>query len=452
MRYCEPVRLSVTARIALLSIALALASNLVLVAAVWRQTRGDALDAVRRETTEQADALVAVWRTDGDRALVEAIDHATTPGDHSQVLAVLDAQGRIVAGGVPQPLGVPLKPTPFRIEPLGDSPTARDVAYLLHRVGDRWLLTGRGLDLLAAEQRALAKALGVAALLSLGFGVAAGLVLARFVGRRLDRIATVIDAAGEGDLSRRVGAETAGAGDAFDRLAGRLDAMLEKIERLMGELRVVTDSLAHDLRSPLARLRSRAEAAVLAEPLARDAALSGLIAETDLVMGMLTTAIEISRSEAVARDRLHPASPAALVEQIADLYAPVAEEEGAAFTLALDADPPAMPLHRELLSQAVANLLDNALKHAAGSALTLRLSAGADAVAIAVEDRGPGIAAADRELAVKRFGRLDAARSVPGAGLGMALVEAVARLHGGRLELADNAPGLVARIVLPLRV
>ena len=446
------MRLSVTARIALLSIALALASNLFLVAAVWRQTRSDALDAVRRETTEQAEALIAVWRTDGTPALIDAIDHAGTPGDRSQVLAVLDARGRVIAGGVPQPLGVELKPTAFRIEPLGSNPAARDVAYVLHPIGDRWLLAGRGLDLLAAEQRALARALGVAALLSLGFGVMAGLALARFVGRRLDRIATVIDAAGEGDLSRRVGADgggESGAGDAFDRLAGRLDAMLGKIERLMGELRLVTDSLAHDLRSPLARLRSRAEQAVLAEPSARDAALGGLIAETDLVMRMLTTAIEISRSEAVARDRLQPARPAALVEQIAELYAPVAEESGAEFVLALDADPAAMPLHRELLSQAVANLLDNALKHAAGSPLTLRLSATPEAVAIAVEDRGPGIAAADRALAVKRFGRLDAARSVPGAGLGMALVEAVARLHEGRLELADNDPGLIARIVLP---
>ena len=446
------MRLSVTARIALLSIALALASNLFLVAAVWRQTRSDALDAVRRETAEQADALVAVWRSDGAGALVDAIAHAAAPGDRSQVLAVLDARGRPIVGSVPQPLAVELRPTAFRIAPLGRALTARDVAYVLRPVGDRWLLAGRGLDLLAAEERALGRALGIAALLSLGLGVAAGLVLARYVGRRLDRIATVIDAAGEGDLSRRVGNEAADAAgaDAFDRLAGRLDAMLGKIERLMGELRVVTDSLAHDLRSPLARLRSRAEQAVLADPAARDAALGGLIVETDLVMGMLSTAIEISRSESVARDRLQPASPAALVEQLADLYAPVAEEAGLSFALALDADPPPMPLHRELLSQAVANLIDNALKHAAaGGTLTLRLSAGADGVAIAVEDRGPGIAAADRAQAVKRFGRLDTARSVPGAGLGMALVEAVARLHDGRLELADNAPGLVARIVLP---
>ena len=109
-----------------------------------------------------------------------------------------------------------------------------------------------------------------------------------------------------------------------------------------------------------------------------------------------------------------------------------------------------MKVHRELLSQAIANLIDNAMKHgAAGGAVTLRLLDAVDGLAIQVEDRGPGIAEADRAVAMKRFGRLDSARTTPGAGLGMALIEAVARLHGGRYELADNAPGLIARIVLP---
>jgi signal transduction histidine kinase len=109
-----------------------------------------------------------------------------------------------------------------------------------------------------------------------------------------------------------------------------------------------------------------------------------------------------------------------------------------------------MMLHRELLGQALGNLIDNAMKHAgAGGELVVRVAAGGGEVTIAVEDRGPGIAQGQRALALKRFGRLDAARSMPGAGLGMALVEAVAKLHGGRFELADNAPGLVARVVLP---
>ena len=260
----------------------------------------------------------------------------------------------------------------------------------------------------------------------------------------------MIEAAGEGDLSRRVPV-AASRRDAFDRLANQLNLMLGKLERLMVELRLVTDSLAHDLRSPLTRLRTKTEQAVLiADPAAREAALGGLLAETDLVMRMLTMLIEISRSEAVSRDRFILVEPAELVEEIAELYEPVAEEAGLDFVVAIDAAAPAMLLHRELLSQAITNLIDNALKHAAGGGVvTLRLTMLPHAIAIQVEDRGIGIAEADRAQALKRFGRLDAARTTPGAGLGMALIEAVARLHNGRFELADNGPGLIARIVLP---
>ena len=427
---------------------MAIVSNLVLVGVVWRQTRSDALDAVRREAVEQGDAVAAVWRRGRMPAVAAAIDDARTPNDPSLILAVFDRSGHRTLGAGPDLLPPTMRRAGFRI---GRLQGGREAGYDLRIIGHDWLLAGRTLDLLAAEQQALERALAVAVLLSLGLGVAAGLVMARYVGGRLDGIARVIDAAGEGDLSRRVGSQ-AGTGDAFDRLASRLDAMLAKVEALMGELRVVTDGLAHDLRSPLARLRARAEQAALADPAQRDAALSGLLVETDLVMRMLTTAIEISRSEAVGRDRLQPAAPSALVAEVADLYEPAAEEAGLAFHLALDADPPPLRLHRELLSQAIANLLDNAIKHGAGGRdVTLRLGQGTGTVAISVEDRGRGIAAADRARAVKRFGRLDAARSTPGAGLGMALVEAVARLHGGRLELDDNAPGLIARLVLPTR-
>ncbi len=446
------IRLSVTARIALLSIALALVSNLALVGFVWKTTSADAIDAIHLETTEQSESLRAVWRSGGLPALRQAIDNTVVPGDVSLVLAVIDAHGRTLAGIAPARLAVPLKATQFRIARLGrDEPwSARESGYALHPIGPHWLLTGRNLDLIASEERAIERALAVAVLLSLGLGVLGGLVLARYVGRRLDAIASVIETAGEGDLSRRVILVTDGS-DAFDRLAARLNVMLGKLEGVMAELRIVTDSLAHDLRSPLARLRTKTEQAVLiADPDAREAALGGLLVETDLVMRMLTMVIEISRSGSVSRDRFIQVSPADLLEEIGELYAPVAEDAGLAFTVAIDDRPPAMALHRELISQAITNLIDNALRHGArGGEVTLRLVHRSDGIAIQVEDRGPGIAEADRAQALKRFGRLDSARSTPGAGLGMALIEAVARLHDGRFELADNAPGLVARIVLP---
>ena len=444
------MRLSVTTRIALLAIALALVADLAPVGFVWRQTRGVVIDTLRRETVEQSDAMRAVFAAGGLSAVTNAIDQTRAPGDHSLLLAVLDGQGRRIAGYAPAHLTMPIVATEFRIADVDNIPTTSDVGYALHPIGRYWLLSGRSLDLVETEQQAIARALALAVVLALGLGIGAGLVIARYVGRRLDRIAAVVEAAGEGDLSRRVAMEAGGAGDAFDRLAGRLNAMLGKLEGVMAELRVVTDSLAHDLRSPLARLRTKTEQAVLiADPAQREAALGGLMAETDLVMRMLTMVIEISRSESTSRDRFTRVAPADLVTEIAEFYEPVADEAGLVFTLAIDDQPSPIPLHRELLSQAVANMIDNALKHgAAGGEVTLRLTRAAGGVAIQVEDRGSGIAATDRGQAMKRFGRLDSARSTPGAGLGMALIDAVARLHGGWFELGDNMPGLVARIVL----
>ena len=448
-------RLSVTARIALLSIGLALVSTLSLVGFVWRQSHDAAIDAVRRDTIEQADALAAVYRSGGLPALTGAIADARAPGDASLVVALVDAGGQRIAGYGPARLVVPLAPESFRIAALGDAPPwrGREAGYALRPVGGRWLLSGRTLDVLAAEQRGIERALAVSLLLALALGVGGGLVVARYVGRRLDAIADVVERVGEGDLSRRVAlvADAGRGGDAFDRLAVRLNATLTRLEGLMGELRVVTDSLAHDLRSPLARLRTRTEQALLtADATQRDAALGGLLGETDLVMRMLSMVIEISRSESVTRDRFVPIAPAVLIEEIGELYEPVAEDAGLRFTVAIDDRPQPLPLHRELMSQAITNMLDNAIRHGAGGAsLVLRLAMQGREVLIQVEDRGPGIAAEDRAQAMKRFGRLDQARSTPGAGLGLSLIEAVARLHGGRFELGDNAPGLVARIVLP---
>ncbi|RDE06105.1 sensor histidine kinase [Sphingomonas aracearum] len=449
------MRLSVTARIALLAIALALISNVVLVGFVWRQVRGVAVEALRRDTMEQADTYLGIYRTGGRRGLDAALRQADDPADPFQIAALVDADGRRIVGAGPQRMRLATGSPSFTIGGIADAApwSQHEAGYTVRRVGQVRLVSGHLLNDWAQEQRGIERALLLAVLLSLALGVGGGLVVARYVGNRLGRIVRVIDGVGQGDLSARVGHLVQGGGDAFDRLAHRLDAMLDKIERLMGEVRVVSDSLAHDLRSPLARLRSKAEAAALAEDAgAREAALSGLLAETDLVLRMLSTLLEISRSESVGSDRFSPTPLAELVEEIGELYAPVVEDAGLAFTVSIESRPAARPLHRELLTQAVTNLIDNALRHGvSGGEITLRLSDAQGRPAIAVEDRGPGIAKADRAQALRRFGRLDGARTLPGAGLGLALVEAVTRLHGGAFELADNAPGLVARILLPAR-
>lgn len=447
------MRFSFTARLAALAITLALVSSLASVFLIWDGIHNDAIAALRRDTVEQAQDLVSVYRSGGFPALRGAIDAARDPVDDTLILAVLDGQGRRVMGVGPNVAAVePLAGTPFTIAVPGHSAQwhGREAGFAIHRVGRYWLMTGRLLDDWEQEQRTIERVVGLSILLAILTGIGAGLVITRYVGRRLNRIADVVEAVGGGDFSDRV--ETvAGGQDAFDRLALRLNAMLDRIEQLVGELRAVTDSIAHDLRSPLARLRARAEQASLADDEAtREVALSGLLVETDMMMRMLTTLLEIGRSAAMGRDRFVEVDPAAIMAELAELYGPAIEE--ARMTLALEFAPslPRMAVHRELLSQALANLIDNALRHAgAGGALTLAVSRPAGEVRFTVADRGPGIDPGDRDEALRRFGRLDRARSLPGAGLGLSLVDAVARLHGGRLDLGDRAPGLSATIAIP---
>ncbi len=303
-----------------------------------------------------------------------------------------------------------------------------------------------------AEHEALAEAIESALLLALGlsmaFGIVSGWLIARFVGRRVEDVVRVANAVGAGDLSRR--APTSGGNDAFDHLARRMNAMLDRTETLMTELRLLTDSLAHDLRSPVQRLRARIERALIAPDEAqRDQLLSGVLVEADALMRTLTTVMEIGRSEALAsRGQFAPVYPSNLIAELSEMYEPLADENGVA--LIVDA-PPFAPIegHRQLLAQALSNLIDNALRYGGSTKVTLFAAEDDGELHIGVADCGPGIANADMADARRRFGRLDAARGTPGAGLGLALVEAVAHLHNGRLELSDNVPGLRATLVLP---
>ncbi|MFZ5748218.1 MAG: sensor histidine kinase [Pseudomonadota bacterium] len=447
-------RLSITARLALLAVALGFAPALVLTGFLWHQTHDDTISGLRRAQTEQRDALSALYRTGGRVAVEQVLADRADADDEALIAEVVDSEGVRRTGIGPDRLVFRPEPIEFRIGTLGRAGywAGREAGYSIVKIGPDWLVTGRLLDEWERAQRAIERALAVSLLVALLIGAAGGLVLTRYVTRRLDRIAGAVDAVAAGDLGRRVG-DVAGGGDAFDRLATRIDGMLDRIDRLMSELRIVTDSVAHDLRSPIARLRTRAEVALTATDEAqRDVALAGLVTETDLVMRMLTTLLEISRAEAGTRDSFALMDPAELVEEIADLYQPAIEEAGMPFQVTLPQVPiGAVRVHRQLLSQAIANLIDNAIRHAgAGAQLTLSLDRErpSGGVRIAVRDTGPGIAQDNRELALKRFGRLDAARSQPGAGLGLALVQAVAHLHGGTLELSDNQPGLAATIVI----
>jgi signal transduction histidine kinase len=246
----------------------------------------------------------------------------------------------------------------------------------------------------------------------------------------------------------------AGSGDEFDRLAESLNAMLERIEGLMTGVKHVSDNIAHDLKTPLTRLRNQAEEALRSAKSETDyrAALEATIEESDALIRTFEALLMISRAEAgEARAYMIHFDAAEAAESVAELYEPFAEEKGAKLVVEIERPLPVQG-NRELVAQALANLVDNAIKHGIAAAPgEIRISAHAanGRVLLTVSDLGPGIPAQDRGRVLERFVRLEESRSRPGAGLGLSLAAAVARLHGGELLLEDNAPGLRVSLALP---
>jgi signal transduction histidine kinase len=297
----------------------------------------------------------------------------------------------------------------------------------------------------------LRQALGVSLFWLALVGAMGGLFVAHRMLERVDVMSASARRIMAGDLHERLA--VSGAGDELDRLAENFNAMLERISELMQGLREVSDNIAHDLKTPLTRLRNRAEAALRdsSENGEHREALNAVIEESDCLIRVFNALLMIARAEAgYSSDNLVTYDADAVVADIVEMYEPVAEEQGV--ELAVTTEPGLVVTgSRELLGQAVVNLVDNALKYGvSGEKPRIDVSAKrfCDRVEITVADHGPGISPADRERVVGRFVRLENSRSRPGSGLGLSMAAAVARLHHGALRIEDNAPGL--RVVLSL--
>jgi signal transduction histidine kinase len=289
-------------------------------------------------------------------------------------------------------------------------------------------------------------------------GLAGGLFVTRRVLKRVDAMTETTRQIMDGDLTGRL--PIAGTGDELDRLAGNLNAMLERIEALMHGLKEVSDNIAHDLKTPLTRLRNRCEEALrLAEDESQyRQALENTIEESDALIRTFNALLMIARAESgQARDGMTDFDAADIARGVGELYEPVADVKGIQLKVEALA---AAPIHgnRELISQALANLVDNAIKYGApdGGAvngvpaeIVIKAQREGERILLTVADGGRGIPEADRGRAVERFVRLEQSRSQPGSGLGLSLASAVARLHGGELKLEDNQPGLRTVISLP---
>ncbi|RED37889.1 signal transduction histidine kinase [Rhodopseudomonas thermotolerans] len=320
------------------------------------------------------------------------------------------------------------------------------------------LLVGRDLE----ERRRLNKVVRSAAqwsvLIVVVLGLGGGVFAARRVLRRIDAMTGTTQRIMAGDLSGRL--PVGRSGDELDRLAENLNAMLERIEALMSGMKEVSDNIAHDLKTPLTRLRNRAEEALARASGEADyrAALERTIEESDGLIRTFNALLMIARAEAgYASGDMTDFDAAEIARDIHELYEPLAEDND--LSLRVEATPAEVRGNRELISQALANLVENAIKYGkpesgaavAAGEVVIEARRDGDQVLLSVTDRGIGIPEADRNHAIERFVRLEASRTLPGSGLGLSLASAVARLHGGELRLADAEPGLRATLAIPAR-
>ena len=404
--------------------------------------------------------LAEQYRDGGIRRLVDSVERrASRPG--ASLYLVTTPAGERIAGNVAQlPAGALNIPGAIETsyQHVGDpAAVGRALARIFVLPGDFRLLVGRDLGERETLARVLARALISSLVWLTIIGTAGGLFVARRVLRRVDAMTASAHNIMAGDLAQRL--PLAGSNDELDRLAQNLNDMLDRIGELMRGLKEVSDNIAHDLRTPLTRLRNGVEEALRTARSSDqyNAALEKVLDESDGLIRVFNALLLIARAEAgTERATMSDFDISQVVRDVAELYEPTAEEQSMSFEIDV-AEVLKAHGHRELVGQALANLLDNALKYGkrqagvvvAGADIRVAARRVGDMLEMEVSDHGPGIAAVDRERVLDRFVRLESARSRPGSGLGLSLATAVAHLHHGTLRLEDNKPGLRVVIALP---
>jgi signal transduction histidine kinase len=413
------------------------------------------LESQLQETIEtEIRGLAEQGRNGGLAAIFQTIEQRSNlPG--ASLYLITDVNGRILTGNISQVpadlferSGMGMVVVPYERN-LGEGPRHLAMVQILRLPGGFWMLVGRDIG----EREEFRAIIGRALVWTLGLLIALALVSWFFVSRRvlkrIDSVAATSRRIMAGDLSRRL--EVTGTDDEFDRLADSLNAMLERIEQLLHQLRDVSDNIAHDLKTPLTRLRNRVEATLAGPPSdeAYRTALVTTIEESDRLIQTFNALLMIARIEAGPPDgAMTEVEVGEIVRDVVELYEPVAEEAGVELE--------ALMASRELLGQALANLVDNAIKHAlpadAGRPLRIVMSTAreGDDLVLRVADNGVGVPEKDRERVLQRFVRLEKSRSTAGSGLGLSLVNAVVAFHNGVLELADNDPALAVTMRLPI--
>ena len=427
-------------------------SGFALLAFIYVSTEGFMTRQMEAVIEAEVQGLAERYRVAGTRGLRALVDErlARNPAS-SSIYLLADPRFRVLAGNLSSWPEAARSTDPwieFELYTAGDAERRE-----AHRARARHFQLRRGFHLLVGRNMRDFEHMRSAIFRTTAWGVGIAAVLAFVIAWRLRRsVVARIESINrtsrrimEGELSERI--RSHGSGDEFDELITNLNAMLERIESLMEDVRRVSDNVAHDLRTPLGRLRTRLERLRDAEGDGVSVELAeAALEEADQMLATFNALLRIARIE--TRQRRHAferVNLATVGNDVADLYAPVAESRGITFRHSgieapVDGDA-------DLIFQSLANLLDNAMKYTPeGGAVTLHVTSHDDTVTVVVADSGPGVPSEEREAVLRRFYRLEPARSAPGSGLGLSLVAAVAELHEATLELEDNAPGLVVRL------
>ena len=407
-------------------------------------------DSVERET----QVLVELYRGRGLDSVVRAIQlRVVELRPPRRYYLLQDAAGVRVAGNLP-----PMKPTegqvalpvtslsPDRSLKTADPSDAYPVVAQGRKLENgEFLLVGENRYRAVKAQEAIFRAFGWGIVITVLLAAGGGTALVVGFLRRIEEINRTTRSIMDGHLSKRV--PTRGGRDEMDHLAINLNAMLDRIQALMESLKQVSDDIAHDLRTPLSRLRHRLEAAREKAGPDGNPVIEQSIAELDAILETFSALLRIAQIESGARRAaFSDVSLGDIVSTVSEAYAPVAEDRGQRLETVVERTP---SIHgdRDLLTQMVANLIENSIRHCpAGAGITVGLRQEAGTLILCVADTGPGIPASERENVFRRFYRLEASRTTPGSGLGLALVKAIADLHGASVELSDNHPGLRAMI------
>lgn len=421
---------------------------------------------IKGAINQEVSALGRFYRNGGVPLMVRVMERrARQPGANLYLIA--DASGRILGGNVESLAPGVLDRTgwterPFRYRRFGELENAANpaqrrgtegrshkhqaIAQVFRLPNKMIVLVGR--DLREPERfRLVVRRALMFALAIMGVG---GLLIWFFVGRRalkrIDNVSAASQRIMGGDLTGRL--PVTGAGDEFDRLSENLNLMLDRIDSLNVGLKQVSDNIAHDLKTPLTRLRNRAESALSGKKTGAEyrEALESTIAESDQMIRTFNAILMISRLEAgYSSETTELIDLSASLSDVVELYEPVADEAGVALKTG-SVQQIKIRGNRELVGQALSNIVDNAIKYSAGAtdnpSVTVSLETAGSDVRLTVADNGPGVPGSESERVTERFVRLEASRTQPGSGLGLSLAKAVMTFHGGSLELSDNEPGL----------